>query len=97
MTEPDPAPIAIAGVSHHVTNVRAIEAFRFSDEPALLHSAGQRFRGVLLLQTCNRVELIIEGNGAELRDFLADQGRQDFFMHEGKGALESSLQPRLRD
>lgn len=87
MTESDPAPIAIAGVSHHVTNVRAIEAFRFPDEPALLCSAGQRFRGVLLLQTCNRVELIVEGNAAGLRDFLADQGRHDFFMHEGKGAL----------
>ena len=87
MTEPAPAPIAIAGVSHHITNVRAIETFRFPDEPELLRTAGQRFKGVLLLQTCNRVELIVEGDAGELRDFLASQGRQDFFMHDGKGAL----------
>jgi glutamyl-tRNA reductase len=87
MTEPAPAPIAIAGVSHHTANVRSIEAFRFSDEPELLRRAGQRFRGVLLLQTCNRVELIVEGGAGELRDFLAGQGRQDFFMHDGRGAL----------
>jgi glutamyl-tRNA reductase len=87
MTEPAPAPIAIAGVSHHTANVRAIEAFRFPDEPELLSAAGQRFKGVLLLQTCNRVELIVEGDTNELRDFLAAQKRQDFFMHDGKGAL----------
>jgi glutamyl-tRNA reductase len=87
MTEPVPAPIAIAGVSHHMTNVRAIEAFRFPDEPELLRSAGELFKGVLLLQTCNRVELIVEGDAGGLRDFLAVQGRQDFFMHDGKGAL----------
>ena len=81
------APIAIAGVSHHTANVTALEAFRFPDEPALLQKAGQRFKGVLLLQTCNRVELIVEGDAGELRDFLTGQGRQDFFMHDGKGAL----------
>ncbi len=87
MTEPVPAPIAIAGVSHHTADVRAIEAFRFPDEPELLHAAGQWFRGVLLLQTCNRVELIVEGDAAGLRDFLAGQGRGEFFIHDGKGAL----------
>jgi len=87
MTEPATVPIAIAGVSHHTANVRVIEAFRFPDEPELLRTAGHRFKGVLLLQTCNRVELIVEGDAGELRDFLASQGRQDFFMHDGKGAL----------
>jgi glutamyl-tRNA reductase len=81
------APIAIAGVSHHTANVTALEGFRFPDEPALLQIAGQRFKGVLLLQTCNRVELIVEGDAGELRDFLTGQGRRDFFMHDGKGAL----------
>jgi glutamyl-tRNA reductase len=87
MSEPETAPIAIAGVSHHTANVSAIEAFRFPDEPACLMEAGKRFKGVLLLQTCNRVELIVEGNAAELREFLAGQGRRDFFIHDGKGAL----------
>ena len=87
MSEPETAPLAIAGVSHHTANVSAIEAFRFPDEPACLMEAGRRFKGVLLLQTCNRVELIVEGNAAELREFLAGQGRRDFFIHDGKGAL----------
>ena len=87
MNEPAAAPLAIAGVSHHTANVTSLEAFRFPDEPALLKQAGQRFKGVLLLQTCNRVELIVEGDARELRDFLTEQGRQDFFIHDGKGAL----------
>jgi glutamyl-tRNA reductase len=87
MNEPAQAPIAIAGVSHHTANVSALETFRFQDEPEFLKKAGQRFKGVLLLQTCNRVELIVEGDADELRDFLTTQARQDFFIHDGKGAL----------
>jgi glutamyl-tRNA reductase len=87
MNEPAAVPIAIAGVSHHTANVTALETFRFPDEPEFLNKAGQRFKGVLLLQTCNRVELIVEGDADDLRDFLTKQGRQDFFMHSGKGAL----------
>ena len=87
MNEPAQAPIAIAGVSHHTANVSALETFRFQDEPEFLKKAGQRFKGVLLLQTCNRVELIVEGDADELRDFLTGLARQDFFIHDGKGAL----------
>ena len=85
MNEPGMTPIAIAGVSHHTANVTVLEAFRFPDEPAFLQQAGERFKGVLLLQTCNRVELIVEGEAGALRDFLTDHGRKDFFMHDGKG------------
>ncbi len=87
MTEPENIPITIAGVSHHTANVTTIEAFRFSNEPEFLEAASARFKGVLLLQTCNRVEVIVEGDVDELRSFLAGQGRKDFFVHEGKGAL----------
>ncbi len=87
MNEPAQVPIAIAGVSHHTADVSALETFRFQDEPEFLKKAGQRFKGVLLLQTCNRVELIVEGDADELRDFLTTQARQDFFIHDGKGAL----------
>jgi glutamyl-tRNA reductase len=87
MTEPGSIPLAIAGVSHHTSNVAQIESFRFSGEPEFLEAAGQRFAGVLLLQTCNRVEVIVDGDVDALREFLAEQGRKDFFVHEGKGAL----------
>jgi glutamyl-tRNA reductase len=87
MTEPDNIPIAIAGVSHHTANVAAIEAFRFAGEPEFLEAASLRFDGALLLQTCNRVEVIVEGDVNALKEFLAEQGRKGFFVHEGKGAL----------
>ena len=87
MNEPAAVPIAIAGVSHHTANVTALETFRFPNEPEFLKKAGQQFKGVLLLQTCNRVELIVEGDADDLRDFLTGQGRRDFFIHSGKGAL----------
>jgi glutamyl-tRNA reductase len=87
MAEPDNVPIAIAGVSHHTANVAAIEAFRFAGEPEFLKKAGERFAAVLLLQTCNRVEVIVEGDVDALKEFLAEQGRKGFFVHEGKGAL----------
>ena len=87
MTEPENIPIAIAGVSHHTANVTTIEAFRFSDEAEFLEAASARFKGVLLLQTCNRVEVIVEGDVDELRSFLTGMGRNDFFVHEGTGAL----------
>jgi len=87
MNETGQIPIAIAGVSHHTANVTTIEGFRFSEDPAFLQKAGERFKGVLLLQTCNRVELIVEGEAEKLRDFLHEQDRKDFFMHDEKGAL----------
>ena len=87
MTEHGTVPLAIAGVSHHTANVVAIESFRFAGEEEFLAAAGRRFGGVLLLQTCNRVEVIIEGSHEELREFLMQEGRQDFFVHDGIGAL----------
>ena len=80
-------PVAIAGLSHHTADVKAIEAARFPDEAAFLASAGQRFRGALVLQTCNRVEVMVDGDAQELRDFLAELGREGFFVVEGKEAF----------
>ena len=90
MTEPA-ARIAIAGVSHHTADVIALENFRFGDEPGFLEAAGRRFSGVLLLQTCNRVEVIVEGDAGTLREFLDGQGRSGFFLLEGRDALRHLL------
>ena len=75
MNETSHIPIAIAGVSHHTADVTTLERFRFPEDPAFLQKAGEMFKGVLLLQTCNRVELIVEGEADKLRDFLNEQGR----------------------
>jgi len=80
-------PLAIAGVSHHTANVTTIESFRFAGEEEFLAAARERFTGVLLLQTCNRVEVVVEGDQASLRDFLDGYGRKDYFIHDGTGAL----------
>ncbi|MEN6442954.1 MAG: glutamyl-tRNA reductase [Methanoregula sp.] len=88
MTDAAPVPVAIAGVSHHTAKVDALEAFRFGDESAFLEQVKGRFRGVLLLQTCNRVEIIIEGDGQPLHDFLAEHGRSGYFLLEGTDALQ---------
>jgi glutamyl-tRNA reductase len=87
MDESGAAPIAIAGLSHHTAHVSALEAFRFPDETELLRHGAERFKGILLIQTCNRVELIVQGEAASLSDFLQEQGRQGFFLYEGAEAL----------
>ena len=87
MTEPAAAHIAIAGVSHHTAKVTELEAFRFPDEQEILKLAGERFKDVLLLQTCNRVEIIIEGDRVALQDFLLELNRTGFFILEGREAL----------
>jgi len=87
MTEPTAAHIAIAGVSHHTAKVTELEAFRFPDEQAFLKLAGERFKGALLLQTCNRVEIIIEGDRVALQDLLSELNRTGFFILEGREAL----------
>jgi glutamyl-tRNA reductase len=85
---PDPAArLATAGLSHHTANVMALEAFRFSAEMEFLQTAAKRFTGVLLLQTCNRVEVMVDGDGEALREFLGETGRSGFYLHEGEGAL----------
>ena len=87
MVEYGAAPIAIAGLSHHTAHVAALEAFRFLNEGEFLRSAAKRFKGVLLLQTCNRVEVIVQGKAAALSDFLQERERHGFFVREGTDAL----------
>ena len=91
MTEPVAAHIAIAGVSHHTAKVTELEAFRFRDEHAFLKLAGGRFKGALLLQTCNRVEIIVEGERVALQDFLSELNRTGFFILDGGEALRHLL------
>jgi glutamyl-tRNA reductase len=86
-----PVPLAIAGVSHHTADVTTIESFRFASEEEFLASARDRFPGILLLQTCNRVEVIVEGDAGALGEFLEQNGRTGFFIHEGTCALRHLL------
>ena len=84
--------LAIGGLVHHEADVGALEAFRFSDEAALLTDARAVFGGALLLQTCNRVELLVPGTGPELAAYLHASGRGDFTLREGDDAVRHLLE-----
>jgi glutamyl-tRNA reductase len=92
MHEPLVATLALASVSHHSAQAAAIEVLRFPDEPRFLAAAAERFRGALILQTCNRVEILVQGDGESLRDFLQEQGRSGFTVLEGPAVLRHLLE-----
>jgi glutamyl-tRNA reductase len=85
------APIAIAGLSHHTATVDRLEAFRFPDEHAFLASARGRFRGALILQTCNRIEIMVHGEPSTLVALLDEHGRKDYSVLSGSDALRHLL------
>lgn len=86
------APLTIAGVSHHTASVPEIEAFRFPDEHELLTRAREWCKGVVLLQTCNRVEIIVHGSADTLSGFLESMGRGKFTIFEDQQALSHLLE-----
>ncbi len=86
------SPIAIAGLSYHTATVDMLEAFRFPDEEAFLRKAKDRFRGILLLQTCNRIEILVHGEASSLVSLLQEEGREDFSVLSGIDALRHLLE-----
>ncbi|HJJ30995.1 MAG TPA: glutamyl-tRNA reductase [Methanocorpusculum sp.] len=59
---------------------------RFEDEAAFYRSAAE-FSGVLLLQTCGRIEILVHGARKALEDFLVREGRCGFIFFEGTDVL----------
>ncbi|MCM2466794.1 glutamyl-tRNA reductase [Methanoculleus oceani] len=92
MPESVTTPLALAGMNHHTADIATLEAFRFPDEAAFLREARERFRGVLLLQTCNRVEVLVQGDARSLEAFLQEQGRRDFMVIEGEAVPRHLLE-----
>ncbi|MDR2854561.1 MAG: glutamyl-tRNA reductase [Methanomicrobiales archaeon] len=84
-------PLTIASLAHHNTDVTALEKARFSDETQVLTEISNYVHGALLLQTCNRVELIVQGSVAEVASFLHAHGRDDFSYYHGYDALRHLL------
>jgi glutamyl-tRNA reductase len=85
------APIAIAGLSHHTATVDRLEAFRFPDEHAFLVKGKDRFRGALILQTCNRIEIMVHGEPSALVSLLEEEGRSNYSVLSGTDALRHLL------
>ena len=92
MPEPLTTPLALASVNHHTANIATLEAFRFPDEAALLREARERFKGALLLQTCNRVEVLVQGDARSLEGFLQERGRRGFAVIEGEAVAHHRLE-----
>jgi len=85
-------PVAVAGVSHHTATADILEKMRFPDERAFLERARERFKGVVLVQTCNRVEIIVHGNSDTLVSFLEAAGWKDYYSFSGTDALRHLLE-----
>jgi glutamyl-tRNA reductase len=92
MNEELPIPFTIAVLSHRDADVATLEAFRYPEEKAFLEMARDRFKGVVLLQTCNRVEILVQGEPQALADFLAETGRERFTVLENGDALRHLLE-----
>jgi len=92
MPDPIMTPLALAGLNHHTADIAALEAFRFPDEAAFLREARERFKGVLLLQTCNRVEVLVQGDARSLEEFLQERGRRGFMIIEGEAVPRHLLE-----
>ena len=84
-------PVACAGINHHDASVEELEAFRFADEKAFLADAKAVFKGVILLQTCNRIEIFIHGTAQELERYLHSIGKTGFWTLSGREALNHLL------
>ena len=84
-------PIAIAGLDHQTASQKELEAFRFQDEEDFIRQARSLFKGAILLQTCNRVEVLVQGDPDELARFMQGTGRNQFTIHHGLGALRHLL------
>lgn len=85
-------PVAVAGISHHTATADVLERVRFPDERAFLERARERFGGVVLLQTCNRVEVIVNGDPAALSSLLDEAGWRGYFLLSGTDALRHLLE-----
>ena len=84
-------PLTIASLAHHNADTTALEKARFLDEVQVLTEISNYVSSALLLQTCNRVELIVQGSVDELSSFLHAHGRTDFSYHHGCDALRHLL------
>ena len=84
--------LAIGGMNHHTADVDMLEQFRFADEELFFAEIQFHFKGAILLQTCNRVEVLVQGTGAGLTEFLQAQRRAVFEVREDLDAIRHLLE-----
>lgn len=65
-----------------------IGKFRFENPEEFLKNASEIFEGVVLIQTCNRVEILVHGEADQLKKYLESLNRYDFLIFEGSDAIK---------
>ncbi|HJJ46920.1 MAG TPA: hypothetical protein O0X32_01490, partial [Methanocorpusculum sp.] len=76
--------IALASFDFRQHSQDAIAAYRFEEEEFFNK---ENFVGTVLLQTCNRIEILIHGTAQELMEFLDGENRENFLIYENEKAL----------
>ena len=84
--------ISVATADHSKYREDVLGLFRFKDEAAFFEKAGKVFSGAVLLETCNRVEILVHGSGKQLREFLHAEQKFGFEILEGEAALMHLLE-----
>jgi len=80
--------IALASCNFNEHDVTVLASARFEDETAFYRDAKQVFSAIYLLQTCNRIEILVHGKKDELENFLKNTGKQGFVFLEQENVLE---------
>ena len=84
--------LVVATADHSKYREEILGLFRFSDEELFFQKTAALFSGVVLLQTCNRVEILVHGNAEVLRKFLHSEKKYGFEILEGEDALMHLLE-----
>lgn len=80
--------IALASCNFSGHDIAFLSSSRFDDEAAFYRDARQVFSAVYLLQTCNRVEILVHGKKEDLERYLRDSGKEGFVVYEQEAVLE---------
>ncbi|HJJ40537.1 MAG TPA: glutamyl-tRNA reductase, partial [Methanocorpusculum sp.] len=82
--------LALAVFSHAKHSSAELAACRFAEESDFYASAP--FSGCMILQTCNRVEILIHGGADALSAYLVEAGKEGFDVLEGEAVLSHLLE-----
>ncbi len=83
--------LSLAVFSHAEHSSAELAACRFETDASFSASARECFAGSLILQTCNRVEILVHGASSALSAFLDRTGKSGFTILEGEDALRHLL------
>lgn len=84
--------LALAIFSHTEHNSAELAACRWESEAEFYLASRDVFPSSLLLQTCNRVEILVRGDAKTLSQFLRAENKTGFYILEGEDALTHLLE-----